>query len=84
MMLSSVQILLPEGYPQGYYSDIYSAQEKWQEGGQKFRELLIDWHLKFHLTCIVWSLTTNNNNNNNNALIMRHLSRQAYSEAQKT
>ena len=25
----------------------------------------------------------NNNNNNNNALIMRHLSRQAYSEAQK-
>ena len=43
---------------QGYYPDIYSAQEKWQEAGQKFRVLLIDWHLKFHLTCIVWSLPT--------------------------
>ena len=43
---------------QGYYPDIYSAQEKWQEAGQKFRVLLVDWHLKFHLTCIVWSLPT--------------------------
>ena len=43
---------------QGYYPDIYSAQEKWQEAGQKFRVLLIDWHLKFHLTCIMWSLPT--------------------------
>ena len=43
---------------QGYYPDIYSAQEKWQEAGQKFRVLLIDWHMKFHLTCIVWSLPT--------------------------
>ena len=42
---------------QGYYPDIYSAQEKWQEAGQKFRVLLIDWHLKFHLTCIVWVFT---------------------------
>ena len=33
---------------QGYYPDIYSAQEKWQQAGQKFRVLLIDWHLKFH------------------------------------
>ena len=38
---------------QGNYPDIYSAQEKWQEAGQKFRVFLIDWHLKFHLTCIV-------------------------------
>ena len=43
---------------QGYYPDIYSAQEKWQEAGQQFRVVLIDWHLKFHLTCIVWSLPT--------------------------
>ena len=27
-------------------------------GRSKFRVLLIDWHLKFHLTCIVWSLPT--------------------------
>ena len=40
-------------HSQGYYPDIYSAQEKWQEAGQKFRVLLIGWHLKFHLTCIV-------------------------------
>ena len=29
---------------QGYYPDIYSAQEKWQEAGQKFRVLLVDRH----------------------------------------
>ena len=51
----SIGILNPT---QGYYLDIYSAQEKWQEAGQKFRVLLIDWHLKLNLTCIVWSLPT--------------------------
>ena len=48
----------PFSSAKGYYLDIYSAQEKWQEAGQKFRVLLIDWRLKFHLTCIVWSLPT--------------------------
>ena len=38
-----------------------------------------------HWTFLAWRVYggNNNNNNNNNALIMRHLSRQAYSEAQK-
>ena len=37
---------------QGYYPDIYSAQEKWQEAGQKFRVLLIE--IPLDLYCVVF------------------------------